>query len=667
MKKLLFTTCLVLISILAVWLLIVVPRITRLSSSFSYNADIVSVDNFYNEALRAYQGDQYSLTKFEYEVTAVSKQGFIIRNIFDVRTPEGEPIISLKREYGVDPQTRSHVSGLGDKDRNGYLFSPTGLREGQSFTYWHINYDAPARMEYVSSENLYGLKVFRYTSNYGAQKIDQTENLTNLPEVGISRGVVLEPTLELWVEPTTGRLIKYKDDTIAYYYDLKTQEKIAPWNHFKNSYTEYSVQKQVVDAEEQKKFFNLITSIIPLIILFAIFVVLVFYIWGEEIFDLLQRRNFFIAITLVLVTGFFLTLTFILWILFRDDVRKERSDRFQNQTEQITAFIQSRINLYGGTVFGLQGLFSASENVEKEEWEKYVTAINVPKNFSGISSVSYVKRVLKSDKASYPYKIYPEANKDEYYPLTYSVYFVSNNPISFGLDFSSEEKRNQTIILARDQAVPAATPLVESLVTKVPIFSIYAPVYKNNTPYGTISERTKNLQGFIAVGFRAKELFEGLRVDPVFDPGIDVEVYDTPDVTTVSEKNLVFDSDPTHLAPDENTDLVRVTNVVVAGRIWTVYFSALPLYKGAIGYSPTVVLVSGIVLSIVMGIFVLFLILGRKNALNLVSLMTQDLKKSKDQLEIKLHETEKLNKFMVDREVKMIDLKQKIKELESGK
>lgn len=667
MKKLLFIISLCFVGVLAIWLSFVVPHLKRLPGDFSYSSDIVSVDNFYNEKAGGYRGEQYSLTKFGYDVTSVLPEGYTVQNIFNVRTPEGDPIISLKRFYGIDPDSRSHVAFLGDQSREGYLFAPLGLKEGQPFRYWHINYDAPAEMEYVGTETLYGLKVFHYKTSYTNQIIDQTKNLTNLPDVGVTRGIVLEPILELWVEPTTGWLVKYTDNTTAYYYDLATKEKIAPWNHFKNSYTEYSVKKQVLEARQQKEFFNLINIIIPLIILGVLFFILGIYVWGEALSELLRKKNLFTFFALLSVVGFSLALSLVFWILFQKNVNEEGVIRFENKTEQITAFIQNRINLYEGVVFGLQGLFAASEKVEEREWRAYLEKINIPRNFSGVSSVSYIARVSKSKASSYPYDIYPKADKDEYYPLTYSVFFLSATTIPFGFDFSSEQKRNHTLMLAQERGEPVATPLVISVVAKVPIFSIYAPVYETSLYSTTETKVEKKLQGFVSVGFRVRELFEGFRSDPVFDPAIDIEIYDTPDIAEISPDNLVFDSNTAHDISQSDSAFMRVTNVVVAGRIWTVYFVALPSYVADSNrQTSTVVLVSGFAVSILLGVCVFSLVVSRKNALNLVSVMTRDLEKNKEQLEIKLHETEKLNKFMVDREVKMIDLKQKIKELESG-
>ncbi|MBI3633069.1 MAG: ABC transporter substrate-binding protein, partial [Candidatus Vogelbacteria bacterium] len=175
----------------------------------------------------------------------------------------GEKIFAVERLYGIDAKTGKHVAGFGDKDRDGYLFAPRHLKTGEPFTYWHINYDGPAHMVFAGEENLFGLPVYRYETRYEGVKIDQTKNLGYLPGVGVTRGVELEPYLQLWIEPVSGHLVKYKDDTVAYYYDLKTGQRQNPWNHFSNTYTTESVKEQVELAQEEKFIITVTDYVVP--------------------------------------------------------------------------------------------------------------------------------------------------------------------------------------------------------------------------------------------------------------------------------------------------------------------------------------------------------------------------------------------------------------------
>ncbi len=253
----------VLLSIIPVWQKVISPEILKMPENFSFNASVVSTDNFYNEESHEYEGVIFSKTTFTYETITASDNTLLINNVFDVRTPEDEKIFSVERLYSIDRYSGAHTTG-GDKERNGYLFAPRNLTEGQEFTYWHINYDGPAKMKYVQKEEIFGLTVFHYETNYENTIIDQTANLGHLPGVGIDRGVILEPHLELWVEPVTGAIIDYQDETTAYFYDLASKEIINPWNTFSNTLNEESVQQNVTDARWTKTIQTTANNYIPI-------------------------------------------------------------------------------------------------------------------------------------------------------------------------------------------------------------------------------------------------------------------------------------------------------------------------------------------------------------------------------------------------------------------
>ncbi len=260
------------------------------------------MDNFYDEARQKFSGEKRSVTKFSYEVTGKKDGILTIKNVFDVRGVTGEKIFSVERLYGIDPKTGKHVVGFGDRDRDGYLFAPRDLKKGEQFTYWHINYDAPARMEFAEEEDINGLQVYRYETRYEGVRIDQTKNLGNLPGVSTVRGIELEPHLQLWVEPVSGHMVKYQDDTIAYYYDLKTGARQNPWNHFSNTYTLKSVLNQVEFAKQEKLNVIFVQYISPILLMLLSIVIILFKYRKNKTARVLIA---FISILALFIGGYF--------------------------------------------------------------------------------------------------------------------------------------------------------------------------------------------------------------------------------------------------------------------------------------------------------------------------------------------------------------------------
>lgn len=103
-KKMLVTS-LIFFTICLLWLFVASDLLPRYNKEFSYSADIISVDNFFDEQANDFTGYQYSNTKFGYKVVNEDDFRLTIENSFDVSTLDGAPIFSVLRTYGVNAFT----------------------------------------------------------------------------------------------------------------------------------------------------------------------------------------------------------------------------------------------------------------------------------------------------------------------------------------------------------------------------------------------------------------------------------------------------------------------------------------------------------------------------------------------------------------------------------
>lgn len=268
----LYITGFLLLLTAGLWTTIIVPRFLVVPHDFTYVASIDSTDNFYNAVTKQFGGPEKTKTTFYYNVVSRANDVVLIRNVFDVRTGAGEPVFDVGRIYAIDSRTGMHVPGYANREREGFLFAPRRATQ-DPYVYWHANYDTPAHMKFVKEETIHGLTVYRYETDLTA---DQTENLDRLPGVPETRGISLDAHLTTWIEPTTGYLVNFKDEATAYFYDQKTKERIHPWNHFSNTYTEGSIAYHANVAKHMKwvlflrdKLFPGILVVLGLMLFFA--------------------------------------------------------------------------------------------------------------------------------------------------------------------------------------------------------------------------------------------------------------------------------------------------------------------------------------------------------------------------------------------------------------
>lgn len=340
----------------------------------------------------------------------------------------------------------------------------------------------------------------------------------------------------------------------------------------------------------------------------------------------------------VLVAG--LSLTIVAWRITTLSIADQLELRFGAKITEITSLIGRRMDLYADVLPGLQGLFAASENVTEDEWYTYIDELNILQNYSGITGLSYIKKVTASEVPDYPYTIYPASKKEVYYPYTYRYTTISGTQSTIGFDISSEEKRNETITEAGMTGHAVASPVVLGITTGLPTFSIYAPLYTSGMPVETEGERTDALRGFISAGFRVKELFNTLATDPAFSDDIDLEIYDSPTFDEVTPDTLLYDSGVESIdqARTKKGVMTEETHIVVGGRTWTLRFSALPSYDlhTIERITPVIILVGGTLLTLLMSWLLFLFASAQAKAMRIAEKMTKDLEKSRTLLRLSM-------------------------------
>lgn len=103
----------------------------------------------------------------------------------------------------------------------------------------------------------------------------------------------------MWIEPVSGYVVKIEDHSEEYYYfDIKTGQKIAPYNQFLNTYTEQSVRDHVKAAFDARNRVIIVQFIVPMILIFFLLFGFVFYQFPD--FFLFSPKYFFSFVVFVL-------------------------------------------------------------------------------------------------------------------------------------------------------------------------------------------------------------------------------------------------------------------------------------------------------------------------------------------------------------------------------
>jgi CHASE1-domain containing sensor protein len=676
---------------LLVWFGYLGPELKKIPNTFSYAAAVLSTDNLYDSEQQQFKGASYSDTNFSYRVINQVGRVLEIKAVFDVRQPTGEQIFSVERVYAVDQFSGNHVGGFGDKDREGYFFGPKHATK-DNFIYWHVNYDQPIEVAFVAEEEILGLKTYKYEATF---KADQTTELGELPEVGESKGIALDVYLQIWIEPQTGRLLKYQDAAEGYYYDLKTKQQLEPWNTFSNRYTLPELERQVALAKQEMQIYFFVEYLVPILLVVAtLFLIGTYYLLKTS-----SNRALYFVPYVLLILG--TASSFLIWYMVHQNTTADAKAKFDAETQDIIQEITDELDHYDLALHNTRGLLAASEFVGREEWKNYVESLSLQRNFSGVQGVGYAVVLQAAEIADHivtvradgfpDYSVYPlEPKRDVYTAIMYLEPFDFRNQRAFGYDMFSQETRQAAMSQARDTGQTAVTGRVTLLQeTDEDIqagFSMYLPYYGKNGLPSTTQQRQDSIAGYVYSPFRAGDLFRSIFVDQKYD--IYIEIFDGDNSDFSFEETGLYrasldnenETDPSQYKPRFTTTKV----ITVYGRPWTIRFYAeqdyllTPLQEASAGTA----LLMSMILTVMLAYLLNVLIYSRSRAVKLADQITQEMKQKTDLLdqanqvlaqeiedrkkvEIDLIERkddlERMNKLMVGRELKMLELKEKIK------
>jgi diguanylate cyclase (GGDEF)-like protein/PAS domain S-box-containing protein len=342
------------------------------------------------------------------------------------------------------------------------------------------------------------------------------------------------------------------------------------------------------------------------------------------------RGNVWAVTGLVFVCA--MLVTFVLWMNTARNLSIEVQERFIDQSDEIHVLIEARMATYEQVLRGARGLFAASDEVSRHEFSEYFNALSLAQYYPGMLGIAYSKLIPAADlpghlaavrAEGFPnYDIRPAGPRDVYSSIVYIEPFGGVNLNAFGFDMYSEPVRRAAMDRAAASGIAALSGKV-TLVQDVDRLGIagvllYLPVYG----YGQEARGPQQtLLGWVYAPFSMDILMQGVRLDSL--EGLEVSIYDG---QTMTAEALLYSSSTS----DERARRAAyesVEQLSIAGQPWTARVRSTAIFEAEnTRNTPTLVAVSGFVLSLLLTILVWSLVTGRERALAKASQMTRELR-----------------------------------------
>ncbi len=282
-------------------------------------------------------------------------------------------------------------------------------------------------------------------------------------------------------------------------------------------------------------------------------------------------------------------------------------DRLRSDAALNRERIRSRMAAQEQILRGAAEFFSLrSELPSREEWRNYVQALELDRRNPGVQALAFAEwvplaaldaHVRRLRAEGFPdYKVQPGgplAPEGGVSSIIYIEPFDERNQQAFSRDMYAEPVRRAAMARARDTGqvtLSGKVKLYQETATRIQAGTLlYAPVYRQGLPLGTVVQRRQAFLGWAYMPFRMDNLMKGILGATA--PGIFLELFDG---ESEREPDLLYTTDIEK--PDVGTGEIRTERFEVAGRVWTLRSQPQPSYGASSGEGKghTVVLLLGL-------------------------------------------------------------------------
>jgi diguanylate cyclase (GGDEF)-like protein/PAS domain S-box-containing protein len=341
----------------------------------------------------------------------------------------------------------------------------------------------------------------------------------------------------------------------------------------------------------------------------------------------------------LLVLSAALSVTWILWDHERQATRHELLTQFDFSLGDAVSRVEQRMATYELLLRGVQSLFAATGDVDRDKFRNYVGTLNLDANFSGIQTIGIIDWVPAAQRDVHVaamrrqgltgYTIEPKGSREDYAPVIQREPYIGINRMAPGFDAWADPVRRHAMERARDSGMASLSGKVRlSVDTEAnarPGFVMYLPIYAQGQSQDSVAQRRAHLVGWVYASFRMHDVVASLYGEQ--PPGLTIAIYDgvEPSAAALLHRTSVAGA-------QHSPAVISATEyLVVGGHDWTLSMSAQDDFKDRFGRNAELLIAGGgIGLSLLLTLLTWLMMTGRGRAMRLASEMTQELRENEE-------------------------------------
>lgn len=375
--------------------------------------------------------------------------------------------------------------------------------------------------------------------------------------------------------------------------------------------------------------------------------------WVANMENASFKNRLVVIIPLLLV----LTTVIILSIYTRNSEWNKEKLSFERRSGDMAQSLWSGVETGFEVVFSVRSLFYSSIFIDRMEFRQFVERL-LQKN-PGMQALEWIPKIKINQRERYKQnaiddglidfqireigssgKLITALDRDLYYPVFY-VEPYQGNERALGFDLGSNPSRKIALMKAQDAAMASATERIELVQESGQVFGVlvFLPIYQRHKPPINLVERRQKLTGFALGVLNIKNLVENI-LKKYDKTGMTIWLMD--DSAPIG-KRLLYCNDPTMVkktlpvihspAGPKNLSLHVKSDFVFADRKWSIHFS--PTHTFINSQNPIqswTVMAFGLVLTTLLGSFLLIVVGRSMTTQKLVDFRTKELSAANNEL-----------------------------------
>ena len=304
--------------------------------------------------------------------------------------------------------------------------------------------------------------------------------------------------------------------------------------------------------------------------------------------------------------------TLLAWKIMIIHLEHKNKDIFAGRVHEAQRALFFKLASYQSGLLGASGFFAGSDQVDWDEWRRFVNSLEIEQNYKGIGGIGFIKPVAKEDLDAYlaeqkangqeGFELRPSKDAEHFFIIQYLAPWEGNEE-AVGLNIAFENNRYEAAIKARDTGIATITKKIILVQddSKTPGFLLLHPIYDIDMPIETVEQRRAAFIGWIYAPFIAKNFMQPDTRDGSLEKDLYLQVYDG---DTTDPSGLIYSNRRVYNLIGSMYH--KQNSVETFQQNWTLAWNSTPAFeRRIISNEPFIVLFSGMTFTSLLSMFLI--------------------------------------------------------------